>query len=85
MKSQQASVHFNENGTPVADHFGDVYFSNDSGINETQYVFMGGNSIVERWQAHSNPSFVIAETGFGTGLNFLVAMQAFKHLSLIHI
>ena len=79
MKSQQASVHFNENGTPVADHFGDVYFSNDSGINETQYVFMGGNSIVERWQAHSNPSFVIAETGFGTGLNFLVAMQAFKH------
>ncbi|MDP2596350.1 FAD-dependent 5-carboxymethylaminomethyl-2-thiouridine(34) oxidoreductase MnmC [Alteromonas stellipolaris] len=78
MKSQQASVHFNENGTPVADHFGDVYFSNDSGINETQYVFMGGNSIVERWQAHSAPSFVIAETGFGTGLNFLVAMQAFK-------
>ncbi|MDO6568721.1 bifunctional tRNA (5-methylaminomethyl-2-thiouridine)(34)-methyltransferase MnmD/FAD-dependent 5-carboxymethylaminomethyl-2-thiouridine(34) oxidoreductase MnmC [Alteromonas sp. 1_MG-2023] len=78
MKSQQASVHFNENGTPVADHFGDVYFSNDSGINETQYVFMGGNDIIERWQAHTQASFVIAETGFGTGLNFLVAMQAFN-------
>lgn len=78
MKSKHAQVHFNENGTPVADHFDDVYFSNDSGIDETQHVFVAGNDLAERWQQWRNPTFVIAETGFGTGLNFLVAMRAFN-------
>lgn len=78
MKSKHAQVHFNESGTPVADHFDDVYFSNDSGIDETQHVFVTGNDLAERWQQWRNPTFVIAETGFGTGLNFLVAMRAFN-------
>ncbi|MCG7655124.1 bifunctional tRNA (5-methylaminomethyl-2-thiouridine)(34)-methyltransferase MnmD/FAD-dependent 5-carboxymethylaminomethyl-2-thiouridine(34) oxidoreductase MnmC [Alteromonas sp. Cnat2-8] len=78
MKSKHAQVHFNESGTPVADHFDDVYFSNDSGIDETQHVFVAGNDLDERWQQWCNPTFVIAETGFGTGLNFLVAMRAFN-------
>ena len=78
MKSKHAQVHFNESGTPVADHFDDVYFSNDSGIDETQHVFVAGNDLDERWQQWPNPTFVIAETGFGTGLNFLVAMRAFN-------
>ncbi|WP_394223265.1 FAD-dependent 5-carboxymethylaminomethyl-2-thiouridine(34) oxidoreductase MnmC [Alteromonas gracilis] len=78
MKSKHAQVHFNESGTPVADHFDDVYFSNDSGIDETQHVFIAGNDLLERWQHWTNPTFVIAETGFGTGLNFLVAMRTFN-------
>ncbi|WP_414827867.1 bifunctional tRNA (5-methylaminomethyl-2-thiouridine)(34)-methyltransferase MnmD/FAD-dependent 5-carboxymethylaminomethyl-2-thiouridine(34) oxidoreductase MnmC [Alteromonas sp. H39] len=78
MKTQTASVHFNDNGTPVADHFDDVYFSNDSGADETRHVFMAGNDLSARWYTHSRNTFVIAETGFGTGLNFLVAMQAFR-------
>jgi len=78
VKSKHAQVHFNESGTPVADHFDDVYFSNDSGIDETQHVFVAGNDLAERWQQWRNPTFVIAETGFGTGLNFLVAMRAFN-------
>ena len=78
MKSKHAQVHFNESGTPVADHFDDVYFSNDSGIDETQHVFVAGNDLIERWQQWRNSTFVIAETGFGTGLNFLVAMHAFN-------
>ncbi|CAA0370517.1 tRNA 5-methylaminomethyl-2-thiouridine biosynthesis bifunctional protein MnmC (Includes: tRNA (mnm(5)s(2)U34)-methyltransferase; FAD-dependent cmnm(5)s(2)U34 oxidoreductase) [Alteromonas alvinellae] len=78
MKSKHAQVHFNESGTPVADHFNDVYFSNDSGIDETQHVFVAGNDLAERWQQWPNPTFVIAETGFGTGLNFLVTMRAFN-------
>ncbi len=78
MKTQTATVHFNDNGTPVADHFDDVYFSNDSGAEETRHVFMAGNDLPARWHDHTRESFVIAETGFGTGLNFLVAMQAFS-------
>ena len=78
MKSKHAQVHFNDSGTPVADHFDDVYFSNDSGIDETQHVFIEGNDLSSRWLSWSEPSFVIAETGFGTGLNFLVAMHQFN-------
>ena len=78
MKSKHAQVHFNDNGIPIADHFDDVYFSNDSGINETQHVFIKGNDLHQRWASWNNPHFTIAETGFGTGLNFLVAMHEFK-------
>ena len=77
LKTDHAKVHFNEQGTPVADDFGDVYFSNDSGIDETMHVFMAGNALPARWEDHDQAHFVIAETGFGTGLNCLVAMQAF--------
>lgn len=77
MSTQHATVHFNDQGTPVADAFDDVYFSNDSGIDETRYVFMAGNGLPARWLEHRKAHFVIAETGFGTGLNCLVAMQAF--------
>lgn len=77
MKTDHAKVHFNEQGTPVADAFDDVYFSNDSGVDETRHVFIAANQLPERWQTHQRPHFVIAETGFGTGLNCLVAMQAF--------
>lgn len=78
MKSKHAQVHFNENGTPVADHFDDVYFSNDSGIDETQHVFIEGNDLHQRWTSWNKPNFIIAETGFGTGLNFLVVMSEFN-------
>lgn len=77
MKAKQANVHFNPTGTPVADDFDDVYFSNDSGLDETLHVFIKGNDLPLRWQAHTEAHFVIAETGFGTGLNCLVAMRAF--------
>ena len=77
MKTDHAKVHFNEQGTPVADDFDDVYFSNDSGIDETMHVFMAANQLPARWETHKLSHFVIAETGFGTGLNCLVAMQAF--------
>ncbi len=77
VKTDHAKVHFNEQGTPVADDFDDVYFSNDSGIDETMHVFMAANHLPARWLTHQQSHFVIAETGFGTGLNCLVAMQAF--------
>ncbi|MEW9799098.1 bifunctional tRNA (5-methylaminomethyl-2-thiouridine)(34)-methyltransferase MnmD/FAD-dependent 5-carboxymethylaminomethyl-2-thiouridine(34) oxidoreductase MnmC [Alteromonas sp. CYL-A6] len=84
MKSQTASVHFNETGTPVADAFDDVYYSNDSGIEESRYVFMTANGLPGRWLEHTRREFVIAETGFGTGLNFLVATQAFEQFRKQH-
>ncbi len=84
VKSTYASVHFNQIGTPVADNFDDVYFSNDSGMDETQYVFVEGNDLSARWLSCQQTHFVIAETGFGTGLNLLVVMTAFRQFRLAH-
>ncbi|MFC3033961.1 bifunctional tRNA (5-methylaminomethyl-2-thiouridine)(34)-methyltransferase MnmD/FAD-dependent 5-carboxymethylaminomethyl-2-thiouridine(34) oxidoreductase MnmC [Pseudoalteromonas fenneropenaei] len=77
---EHAKIHFNEQGTPVADLFDDVYFSNDDGLAESQFVFFTQNRIAERLQNHDRDQFVIAETGFGTGLNFLMAWQQFNAL-----
>lgn len=74
---QPANLEFNAEGTPVSRDFDDVYFSNDNGLEETRYVFLGGNRITERFAQHSRPLFVVAESGFGTGLNFLTLWQAF--------
>lgn len=66
------------NGQPVASDYGDVYFSRDSGIDETRHVFIQHNQLPERFAALAdNAVFCIGETGFGTGLNFLVAWQTF--------
>lgn len=61
-------------GVPESARFGDVYFSRDNGLEETRYVFLARNNLRERFSALGNRAhFVIAETGFGTGLNFLAA------------
>ncbi len=72
-----ARLDWNDQGTPVAAAFDDVYFSNDDGLAETRYVFLGQNRLPERWIDHDRPLFVVAETGFGTGLNVLATWQAF--------
>ncbi|VUS51041.1 bifunctional tRNA (5-methylaminomethyl-2-thiouridine)(34)-methyltransferase MnmD/FAD-dependent 5-carboxymethylaminomethyl-2-thiouridine(34) oxidoreductase MnmC [Klebsiella huaxiensis] len=74
---QPANLEFNAEGTPVSRDFDDVYFSNDNGLEETRYVFLGGNQLNERFPIHSHPLFIVAESGFGTGLNFLTLWQAF--------
>ena len=65
--------------TPEATQFGDIYFSRENGLEESRYVFLDGNKLKERWQQlPEKSSFVIAETGFGTGLNFLLAWQLWQ-------
>ena len=48
---QPANPEFNAEGTPVSRDFDDVYFSNDNGLEETRYVFLGGNRLPERFPA----------------------------------
>ncbi|WP_199611340.1 bifunctional tRNA (5-methylaminomethyl-2-thiouridine)(34)-methyltransferase MnmD/FAD-dependent 5-carboxymethylaminomethyl-2-thiouridine(34) oxidoreductase MnmC [Flocculibacter collagenilyticus] len=75
-----AQIHFNEEGTPVADHFDDIYYSNADGLAESNYVFIQNNDIEQRLSEQQADSFVIAESGFGTGLNFLLTWQLFDQL-----
>tara|TARA_R110000751_G_scaffold15290_2_gene49373 strand:- start:68848 stop:70839 length:1992 start_codon:yes stop_codon:yes gene_type:complete len=72
-----ANIRFNENGTPYATEFEDLYFSDAQGIDETTHVFVKNNKLLERWKDYSAPLFTIAETGFGTGLNVLVTILYF--------
>ncbi|WP_054287080.1 bifunctional tRNA (5-methylaminomethyl-2-thiouridine)(34)-methyltransferase MnmD/FAD-dependent 5-carboxymethylaminomethyl-2-thiouridine(34) oxidoreductase MnmC [Gulbenkiania mobilis] len=67
-----------QDGQPVSPAFGDVYFSRESGLEETRHVFLAGNRLPERFAAlPAGARFTIAETGFGTGLNFLAAWACF--------
>lgn len=81
---QHAEIHFNRNHIPVSDQFNDVYFSNENGLAETDYVFLQGNQLWERWISHNEANFVIAETGFGTGLNFFAVTQLFREFRQQH-
>jgi tRNA 5-methylaminomethyl-2-thiouridine biosynthesis bifunctional protein len=73
-----ANIRFNENGTPYATQFEDLYFSDAQGIDETNHVFVKHNKLLQRWENWQHQQFVIAETGFGTGLNVLVTMLQFE-------
>lgn len=62
-------------GQPYSQQYDDVYYSSDSGLEETQHVFLVCNQLQQRWQNLATDHFTIAETGFGTGLNFLCAWR----------
>ena len=57
----------------VSGRFGDLYFAAQDGLAETELVFLSGNDLPQRMQNKTH--FTVAETGFGTGLNFLAILQ----------
>lgn len=56
--------------------FDDIYFSGEDGLAETRHVFLDRNNLPAAFASHKR--FTIAETGFGTGLNFLSAWKLFE-------
>lgn len=75
--SSFATLSWDESGQPISTRFDDVYFSQSNGLKETQYVFLEANKLAERWGC-SSKAFTIAETGFGTGLNFLATWDLWQ-------
>ena len=73
MNDQRAEVEW-RGAVPVSARFDDPYYSLEDGPAETAHVFLGGNDLPGRFA----PGFHIAELGFGTGLNFLVALAAWR-------
>ncbi|MCE7877553.1 MAG: bifunctional tRNA (5-methylaminomethyl-2-thiouridine)(34)-methyltransferase MnmD/FAD-dependent 5-carboxymethylaminomethyl-2-thiouridine(34) oxidoreductase MnmC [Betaproteobacteria bacterium PRO3] len=63
-------------GTPLSERYGDVYHSADSGPGQARHVFLGGNGLPGRWRGRD--AFVVLETGFGLGLNFLATWDAWR-------
>lgn len=65
--------------TPFSEKYDDIYFSKVGGSDETDYVFLEQNNLPRRWNTWStHKPFVVAETGFGTGLNFLRLLNRWR-------
>ncbi len=63
-------------GAPWSPRYGDVYASRDGAWGQARHVFLAGNGLPQRWGGRRQ--FVIAETGFGLGTNFLAAWTAWR-------
>ena len=81
-----APVVSRRNGVLRADDFDDLYFDAQDGLAESQYVFIKGTQLPDKLRTSSH--LTIAETGFGTGLNFLAVLDllsAFPHHQIDYI
>lgn len=59
--------------------FGDVYFNPSQAIETATYDYLTGNDLPQRWDACAEQDcFVVAETGFGSGLNFLLLWRLWE-------
>ncbi|MCE9569229.1 MAG: bifunctional tRNA (5-methylaminomethyl-2-thiouridine)(34)-methyltransferase MnmD/FAD-dependent 5-carboxymethylaminomethyl-2-thiouridine(34) oxidoreductase MnmC [Rhodocyclales bacterium] len=63
-------------GTPYSALYDDVYHAAHGALAQVRHVFLAGNDLPARWS--ESERFVILETGFGVGLNFLVTWQAWR-------
>ncbi len=71
-----ADITWRADGSPQSTRFDDIYFSSEDGLAETTHVFLKGNELPDAWADRSQ--FIIGETGFGTGLNFLVTWALWR-------
>ncbi|WP_412509843.1 tRNA (5-methylaminomethyl-2-thiouridine)(34)-methyltransferase MnmD, partial [Roseovarius sp. SYSU LYC5161] len=74
MPDQRAELEWREDAVPVSTRFDDPYFSLQDGLAETRHVFLDGNGLPGRFR----DGFHVAELGFGTGLNFLTTVLAWR-------
>jgi len=63
-------------GLPRSPEFDDVYHPRQGALAQARHVFLAGNALPTRW--HGRERFVVLETGFGLGNNFLAAWQAWR-------
>ena len=64
-------------GLPFSADYGDVYHTAAGALAQSRNVFLAGNALPGRWQGRE--AFTILETGFGLGVNFLTAWDAWRN------
>jgi len=65
-----------KDGVPYSAAYGDIYHSADGGAGQARHVFLQGCGLPQTWAGRDR--FVVLETGFGTGLNFLATWTAWR-------
>lgn len=76
MALKPARLQWSDDGQLRSLDYGDVYFQLKKGLDESRYVYLDGNKLPERFEK-CRGAFHIAETGFGSGLNFLLTTRLF--------
>ena len=71
-----ATLGYTEDGVPYSALYQDVYHPRAGAFVQARHVFLGGNELPTRWQGRTR--FVVLETGFGLGNNFLATWQAWR-------
>ena len=64
------------NGVPYSAAYDDVYHPRVGALTQARHVFIGGTGLPARWRGRER--FVVLETGFGLGNNFLATWQAWR-------
>lgn len=77
MKLAPADLVFNAQEIPYSPIYDDIYHSAAGAWRQAEYVFLRGNQLPLRWAERSQ--FVILETGFGLGTNFLATWAAWQN------
>ena len=70
-----ATIEWRDN-QPYSPDFDDIYYSIAGSRGEAEHVFLKSNNLTDRFQ--DDGQFIIAETGFGFGLNFILTLQAWQ-------
>lgn len=80
--NKENKVLFQSDGSPYSTTFQDIYFDTKSGSQQSEQVFIQGNNLRSRLLENKIPDHIltIAETGFGTGLNFLLTLALYAEL-----
>ncbi|KQV92291.1 FAD-dependent 5-carboxymethylaminomethyl-2-thiouridine(34) oxidoreductase MnmC [Pelomonas sp. Root1237] len=73
---EPTEVDFSDPDAPASPTFGDVYHSRAGALPQARHVFVAGNGLPGRWQGRER--FVVLETGFGLGNNFLATWDAWR-------
>ena len=68
---QEARLIFKEN-TPYSLDFEDFYFNSKDGVKESEFIY------IKAYEYKQQNTFIIAELGFGIGLNFFLSLERFE-------
>ncbi len=70
--TERPIVDWSDTGVPRSVEYDDVYYSSANGVAESRYVFLQGSQLDQHARHPPEEDACVVETGFGTGLNFLV-------------
>src|SRR5690606_20937060 len=66
-----------DDGVPFSPLHGDRYHPVHGALAQASHVFLRGNGLPGRWRGRGD--FVVLETGFGLGNNFLATWDAWRN------
>ncbi len=69
-------IDWREDGLPASRLYGDVYFSSDDGLAESEAVYLAGCGLPSAWIGRR--AFTVGELGFGTGLNIAALLMLWR-------